>query len=191
MKLFKVAFIAVSVGAISGCSMIPDTFSDCSYPDTPGESAPSWICSQPVEGLELQAVGYSKKMAAGPGMMRDVAATEGRARLAGEFSTDVASRMARVTKDSTVNGENTNSDVSERVQKTLAAMTLQRARVYRTQFSPAGNLYLLVGLDKDAYNMNVESVAKSAIGEDSPALYQKFLADEADKSLDGIQKNMN
>ncbi|WP_133012113.1 LPP20 family lipoprotein [Marinomonas flavescens] len=191
MKLINIAFVAASVAVLAGCSSTPSTFANCSYPDSPGTAAPAWICSQPFEGLELQAVGFSKKMASGPGVMRDVAGSEARSRLVSAFSSDVNSRLSRVTKDSTVDSKNTNSDVTERVQKTLATMTLQRARVYRTQFSPEGNLYVLVGLNKEAYKANVDSVAKTAIGQDSPELYQKFLAKEADSSLDDVQKKIN
>ncbi|MGO3346749.1 MAG: hypothetical protein ACTIM4_16415 [Marinomonas sp.] len=191
MKLIKMAFVAAAVSAVVGCSSTPSTFADCAYPDSPSDSAPSWICSEPVEGLELQGVGYSRKMASGSGMMRDVAITEGRSRLASEFSTDVSSRLARVTTESVINNENISSDVAERVQKSLATMTLQKAHVYRTQFSPEGNLYVLVGLNKEDYKTNMDAIAKAAIGEDSPELYQKFLADEADTSLDEIQKRIN
>ncbi|MEO9653659.1 LPP20 family lipoprotein [Marinomonas sp.] len=194
MNILKIGSLAGCVVMLAGCISNPSTsvdYGECNYPDSPSDEAPGWICSQPVEGLEIQSVGYSKQMASGVGMMTDVAATEARSRLAGEFSTQVNARLSRLTQDSTVDGVNTNADVTERVQKTLATMTLNNSRIYRTRISPAGNMYVLVGLNKAGYDENIDALVNTSLEDDSPELYRQFLKEEADKSLDAVRAELN
>lgn len=194
MNLLKIGSLVGCVALLVGCGsneMTKVNHDVCNYPDSPENAAPGWVCSQPVEGLEIQSVGYSKQMASGAGVMTDVAATEARSRLAGEFSTQVNARLSRLTQDSTVDGVNTNADVTERVQKTLATMTLTNSRIYRTQISPAGNMYVLVGLNKAGYDANIDALVNTSLEDDSPELYRQFLKEEADKSLDAVRAELN
>ncbi|MFT7374230.1 MAG: hypothetical protein ACI9T9_002936 [Oleiphilaceae bacterium] len=194
MNLLKASVMSFSIVALVGCSSIQSTglsYEGCKYPDSPSDMAPSWVCNQPVDALEVQAVGYSRKLSSGPGMMTDVAVTEARSRLTGYFSSEVNTRLARLTTDSQTEEGNTNSDVSERVQKTLATMTLVKSRIYRTQVSPEGNMYVLVGLNKEAYGENIDALVNTALNDDSPELYRQFLKDESDKTLDQIRKELS
>lgn len=195
MSLLKASMVLSCVVVIAGCASTKQapglSYQGCNYPDSPSDQAPGWICSEPVNGIQLQAVGYSKKLSSGPGMMTDVAATEARSRLSNEFSTEVNSRLSRLTKDTNSSEGNTNRDVVERVQNTLTTMTLSQSRIYKTQISPAGNMYVLVGLSKSAYDDNIDKLVKSSVNNDSPELYRKFLLDQSNKSLDEIRKELN
>lgn len=197
MKSLTLKAGLVSIGAIIlvGCSSVKEvagiSYDQCMYPDSPSDKAPGWVCSQPVEGLEVSAVGYSKKLAAGHGMMKDVAATEARSSLASEFSTEVNTRLSRLTTDSTTEDSAQNADVIERVQSTLSTMTLTNSRIYQTKISPNGNMYVLVGLDKDNYNKNIDALVNTALEDESPVMYRKFLKDESDKTLDEVREELN
>jgi hypothetical protein len=194
MNLLTVSVLTFSIVALVGCSSIQSTklsYEECKYPDSPSNTAPSWVCNQPVDELEVQAVGYSRKLSSGPGMMTDVATTEARSRLAGYFSSEVNTRLSRLTTDSQTEEGNTNADISERIQKTLATMTLTKSRIYRTQTSPEGNMYVLVGLNKASYGENIDALVNTALNDDSPELYRQFLKDESDKTLEQIRKELS
>ncbi|MGB0782000.1 MAG: LPP20 family lipoprotein [Marinomonas sp.] len=193
MRLLKAGVVTLSFFALAGCSSVltKDLVNDgCKYPDNLDVVAPNWVCNHPVDDLEIQAVGYSRKLASGPGMMTDVATTEARARLTGYFASEVKTRLSRLTTDSQTEEGTTNADVSERIQKTLATMTLTKSRIYRTQTSPKGNMYVLVGLNKAAYAENMEALVNTALNDDSPELYRQFLMEESDKSLDQVRQEL-
>lgn len=185
---------------ITGCSQKTAlNYDECNYPDSPSDTAPGWVCEQPVKGLEIQGVGYSRKLLSGPGMMTDVATTEARNRLAAEFSQQVEGRLERLTRDDQGNqqtkgkAESTlnSRDVVERIQKTLTSMTLTHSKIYRTQISPAGGMYVLVGLDKQHYDENIDQLVKNSLNnQDSPQLYQQFLKSQTDESLDKVRQQL-
>ncbi|MFM2480986.1 LPP20 family lipoprotein [Celerinatantimonas sp. YJH-8] len=196
--------ISAGVLVITGCSQKTTLdYSECDYPDAPSHSAPGWVCEQPVKGLELQAVGYSRKLLSGPGMMTDVAATEARNRLAAQFSQLIQGRLQRLTTDNKSDQQVTGKDAVstsalnsrdnvERIQKSLSAMTLENSKIYRTQISPSGGMYVLVGMDKQHYDANVNQLVNNALTKkDSPELYQQFLKAQADESLDKVRQQLN
>lgn len=154
-------------------------YESCAYPNSPESQAPQWVCDMPVKGVEVQAYGFAKKMAAGPGFMKDVATSEARSRLAQAFATDVKTKLERLSKDQDSNGEVTTLDVSERVYKVAAAMTLTNSRIIQSNSSPTGGLYVLVGLSADAYAANLKQLFETGVDTDNPELYLKFLMEEA------------
>ncbi|MED5523657.1 MAG: LPP20 family lipoprotein [Pseudomonadota bacterium] len=189
MKGMKSVFCAL---LLAGCATTDNkaamSYEGCTYPDAPQSPAPSWICEQSVQGLKEQAVGYAKKMASGPGVMKDVAAVEARAELTRRFSEDVSSKLERVNTESTDDAlSKVHEDIS-RIQKGLSSMTLSHSRIYRTQTSPTGGLFVLVGLDNAAYDANVDALVNNAVDGQSPELYQKFLKEEGDATLEDIKK---
>lgn len=189
-----------SLVLLSACSQKTAlNYDECHFPDSPSSAAPGWVCEQPVDGLSIQAVGYSRKLLSGSGMMTDVAATEARNRLANEFSSQIQGRLSRLTTDTKTDTQATDKtssvvnsvDKVERIQKQLSAMTLTHSKIYRTLVSPAGGMYVLVGLDKKHYDENVNALVNNALSDkDSPELYQKFLKQQADQSLDKIRQQL-
>lgn len=180
------ASLILSALLITACSSTGKkiSYENCSYPDAMGQAAPSWICEQPAENLFMQAVGYSPKLGSGPGMMKDVAEAEARNRLATIFSSDVAARLTRLTSEQLVDGKAVSKDTIQRIQKNVTSMELVFARNYRTQLSPKGNMYVLVGIDEAAYKQNIEKLLSQSIDQDTPDLYRKFLLQEAETALD-------
>lgn len=148
-----------------GCSSSLDKqlgYNDCTFPDSPGDKAPAWICEKPVDGIRIQAVGYSRELASGPGLMKDVAAAEARAYLASNFSLDVMSKLSRMASDEMTSDSVTAFDSIENITENLTSMTLKSSRIYSTEVSPAGGLYVLVGMDEAGYEENVEALAKAS-----------------------------
>lgn len=192
MKKLVVALAASAV--LAGCASNQTTkidYSECKYPDSPTHDAPTWICDQPVDTVWIQGVGYAKKMAAGPGVMKDVAAAEARVQMAENFSADIQARLSRATNDSTVNGENTNSDTIEALTQEATAMTLTFSRIYRSQVSPSGGMYVLVGLNEAGYRENVNALLSKVPEGEDPELYRQFLMAEANAELDEMAERLN
>jgi len=190
----KKLLLPVFAGALlAGCASNNQTvveYEDCTYPDAPEHAAPTWICEQPVENVWVQAVGYSRKLAAGPGVMKDVAATEARAALANNFTSDIKAKLSRVTTDTTANGENTNSDSIENLTKNVTAMNLTFSRIYRSQVSPTGGMYVLVGLNEAGYKENVDALVNQSIEGEDPELYRQFLVAQAEADLDAMAEKL-
>ncbi|WP_127026065.1 LPP20 family lipoprotein [Rheinheimera mangrovi] len=184
MKL-KLCTLVLST-LFSGCASTTEkiNYDHCMFPDAPKKSAPGWICDQPVEGLYMQAVGYSAKLASGPGMMKDIAAAEARNQLATSFSTDVASKLTRVTSEKLAGPQSASTDTIERIQKNVSAMEIVNSKIYRTQYSPSGNMYVLIGIDAKAYEQNINKLLNQSVDTENPELYRKFLLQEAEAALD-------
>ena len=63
-------------------------------------------------------------------------------------------------------------------------MELVFSRTYRTQVSPNGGLYVLVGINDAAYQENIDKLLGQTVDQENPELYRKFLLQEADAALD-------
>jgi len=193
-QITKIAVMVCLAALATGCAFNKTTdlsYAECMYPDSPEKEAPTWVCDQPVESIEVQAVGYSRKLASGFGMMKDVAATEARSQLSNYFSTKVNTRMSRLTTEKFDGESAVSQDVAERVQKTLSTMTLSNSRIYRTQVSPSGGVYVLVGLNKAGFDSNIDRLVNTALNNESPELYAQFLKEESDKALDDIRNTLS
>jgi len=81
--LLGVSVLAMSMLlAACGSDDVKEDVADCVFPDAPSAAAPGWICDEPVEGVEVSAVGVAEKSAAGHSFMKNMAATDARVQLA-------------------------------------------------------------------------------------------------------------
>ena len=78
---YLVAGVAMSA-FLAGCGGTKEEVADCVFPDAPGTAAPGWVCDEPVEGVEVSAVGSAQKSGAGHSFMKQMAATDARVQLA-------------------------------------------------------------------------------------------------------------
>lgn len=195
------ASIAVLATLATGCmtNSTKISYDGCTYNEAPEYSAPTWLCGQPVEGLEIQAFGYSKKLGAGPGMMRDVAVAEARSELAATFRAHVSSRLDSLTRSEleglTATGaedsdEEASTSINERVQRNLATMDITGSRIHFIQNSPKGGMYVLVGLDEKAYEENIDRLMNTTFEEDGPQMFREFLLENANTALDSSKESL-
>lgn len=191
---FKKVWLVLPLAAmLAACSNSPETklaYGQCHFPDAPAEEAPQWVCSAPVEGLVLQGVGYSPRMGSGLSMMTDAAAMDARAQIANNFSSFVNSRMQRVMEEQTIDGQDISIANVERIQRSVTSMQLQHTSIYQTIGSPAGGIYVLVGLNQEGYKTNLERLIEESEMTDDPALYQRFLIEEANRELDTVREDL-
>ncbi|WP_117235254.1 lipoprotein [Vibrio maerlii] len=194
----KKLFIAASlVTALAGCQSNnhatveqAQNFAQCTFPDAPTVEAPGWICDVLPTDLAAGATGYAKKSAAGMSVMRKIATNDARVNLAAQFETDV-NNLFQQAVESSVNTSSAEgvSIVDENVQetfenitKTVVTRNLTNSRVIVSQASPAGGLYVLIGMDQATFDSNMNNVIDQVAGEDS-ALWDQFNNEQAAADL--------
>ncbi|PSV48232.1 lipoprotein [Photobacterium indicum] len=178
--------------ALAGCSSTQtveqtQTFANCTFPDAPAVEAPAWICDVMPKDLAAGATGHAKKSVAGMSVMRKVAINNARVDLASQFQVDINNMFKQAIEATT---ETTTAlGANERVQETFESITknvttraLTNSHLIVSQASPSGGLYVLVGMDQAAYDMNVNKVVDEVKNEDS-ALWDKFNNEKAAKEL--------
>ena len=193
MKKWLITSLVITAGALSGCASNggePMSYDPCVFPDAPDDRAPAWICEQPVQDVMVQAVGFSPEKAAGPGFMKDIAAQEARNRLAQNFAQQIASEYKRYTSDKVTNGESVSVDSIEQTMLSELAMNLVYSRIYRSQSSPAGGMYVLVGLNQAGYKENIDRLFNNPIDPENPQLFQQFLIDNSKAKLEQVKKEL-
>ncbi|OBU29180.1 hypothetical protein C0Z01_09275 [Photobacterium kishitanii] len=184
------------VGVLSSCASTSTStivenqnFSTCTYPDAPKDKAPAWICDVMPSDISTAAMGYAKKNAAGLSVMRKVAMNDARVMLASQFEIDVNNMFKQAMSATTETANNDGIDsVNEAVfesfenaTKTVVSRSLINSKVLMSQMSPTGGLYVLVGMNEQAYKTNVNSVV-AAVGQDSK-LWKKFNNEKAAENL--------
>jgi hypothetical protein len=170
--------------AISGCGSSPKQVEapECVFPDAPNSAAPAWICDAPVEGVALSAVGYAQKSKAGNSFMKKIATADGRVQLAQTFKTHVQNMIKLYAESTGAADDETVDQVNTSVSKLITNETLVGSRLIKSRVSPAGGLFVLIGLD----SANVQQAAKESIQtsmRNEQALWQQFKAKKAQDEL--------
>src|SRR5690606_36712109 len=107
---------------MAGCATGPKApqQSDASsiFADGSNQPAPEWVCGAPVEGIDLSAVGYADKSAAGPNFMKQMAATAARVELAQTMQIELPNMIKQ-------HAETTGAGDSETVDMVYTSVTKQ------------------------------------------------------------------
>jgi hypothetical protein len=154
---------------------------DCVFPNTQ-EAAPGWICDEPVEGVEVSAVGTAEKTAAGLDFMKNMAATSARVQLAQRMKVQVQNMVKQYAETTGAGKDETVDKVNTAVTKQITDQTLVGTKIYKSRTAPDGSLYVLVGLDAASVQKLTEAAIKTSMGNDK-ALWQKFQAGKAQDEM--------
>ena len=155
---------------------------ECFYPDSSEAKAPLWVCGASIGDLAMHSVGIAEKSQAGFAFMRQIAAVDARTILAQEMRVQVQN-MVKTFAETTGRGDSeTLDEVNTVVTKQITDATLTGARIIRYQTSPAGALYLLVGMDEDAVRGSVRQALSSSLNDDNAA-WQQFRAQQSQEEL--------
>jgi len=149
-----------------------------------GVLAPKWTCNPYSKG-SIAAVGIAKMNAGNDkSMQRSEAMADGRDALASQISTKV-SNLFKSYKGTTGSGNAATFDASSsKVSKQLASQTLNGSRSIDSWKNPKTNeLYLLVTVSNEPVKRTMDKAIKTSFKNDN-AMYQKFLASQADGQLD-------
>lgn len=189
MKMsFVVLPLAILFAFLGGCASKTEpgnaaasALPACVWPGTT-QLAPGWTCDQPVDGIEVSAVGIYEKTAAGLQFQKDQAAAAGRVVLARQMRTRVTSMIKQYAETTGAASSETVDKVNTSVSKLITDEVLDGSRVFQSAYSPNGTLYVLVGLDPKMANRKTEEVIKSSMKNDRAA-WQQFKAKQAQDEL--------
>jgi hypothetical protein len=184
------AAIAVSL-MLSACGSdeVKEDKPDCVFPDAPTTSAPGWICDEPVEGVEVSAVGVAEKSAAGHSFMKNMAQTDARVQLAQSMKVHVQNMVKQYAETTGAADSETVDKVNTSVTKQITDETLVGTKIYKTRTSPNGALYVLLGMDASVVAAATENALKTSMNNDR-ALWQQFKAQKGQDELAAAIANM-
>ena len=103
---------------------------DCVFPDAPNTPAPGWICDEPVEGVEVSAVGVAEKSAAGHSFMKNMASTDARVQLAQSMKVHVQNMVKQYAETTGAASTETVDKVNTSVTKQITDQTLVGTKVF-------------------------------------------------------------
>lgn len=179
---YLVAGVAMSA-LLAGCGdKVKEEVAECTFPDAPGTAAPGWICDQPVEGVDVSAVGSAQKSGAGHSFMKQMAATDARVQLAQNMKVEVRNMIKQYVETTGAADTETVDKVMTSVTKQITKETLVGSKIFKTRTSPAGNLYVLVGMDPAAVEQAAEKALKTSM-KNERALWQQFKAQKGQDEL--------
>ncbi|MGO3345699.1 MAG: LPP20 family lipoprotein [Marinomonas sp.] len=183
-KLLGVAAAALLLAACSSKEILTqaEPVPDCMFADGSNKEAPQWVCGSPVEGVELSAVGYSEKSAAGPNYMKQMAATAARVELAQVLSLNLQNMVKQYVETTGAGDAESVDRVNSVVTKQVTEQTLVGSRVLRQLPTPNGGLVVLVGLDPKQTESISEDILRTSM-KNNQAIYQKL---ESKKSFDEL-----
>jgi hypothetical protein len=177
--------VALSV-LLSACAakqeVVKEAVPDCTFPDSPTVAAPGWVCDEPVPGIDVSAVGSAEKSAAGNDFMKQQAAASARVQLAQNMKVQVSNMIKQYAETSGVGESETVDKVNTSVTKQITDETLMGSRIYKSRRSPAGTLYLLVGIDTKNFLSKTQDIIKTSMNNDK-ALWQQFKASKSQDEL--------
>ena len=154
---------------------------DCVFPNS-NEAAPGWICDEPVEGVEVSAVGTAEKTAAGEAFMKQMAATSARVQLAQRMKVQVANMLQQYLGARGAASQEILDRIRSSVTKQITNETLIGTRIYKSRIAQNGSMYVLVGLDEAAVQRVSEVAIKSSMMNDA-GLWQQLNAGKAQDDL--------
>jgi hypothetical protein len=187
--LFSVEFVRVAgmllmAGVLTACGTeeVKEAAPDCVFPDSPATAAPGWICDEPVEGVEVSAVGVAEKSAAGHSFMKNMAATDARVQLAQSMKVHVSNMVKQYAETTGAADSETVDKVNTSVTKQITDETLVGTKIFKTRTSPNGALYVLLGMDSAVASQATQNAIKTSMNNDQ-ALWQQFKAQKGQDEL--------
>ena len=190
--MFKVVGVMVAAMTLAACSKdaveTPPVAAvpECVFADGSNQAAPLWVCGAPVEGVELSAVGYSEKSAAGPNYMKQMAATAARVELAQVLSLDLQNMVKQYVETTGAGDAETVDRVNSVVTKQITDQTLIGSKVIRQIPTPSGGLVVLVGLNPEQAGNMAQDILRTSMKNEA-AVFQKL---QAEKSFDELAEEI-
>lgn len=177
----------------TGCSNKQEQLNDEEinvYVDPEFEGAPKWINSPKLEGKIVEIGSAPKNVGNDFAFQREEAVANARNNLARRISVKV-DNMFKTYKSTTGITENGTFDkVIESVSKQISSEILKNSVIENMWVSKSKTMYVLVSLDGNEFKSKVKNISKSSF-KNEDALYQKYLADDADKKLDEMIETLN
>ena len=182
MKNSVVVMGLVALLTACGSGDVKQAAPDCVFPDAQESLAPGWLCDEPVEGVEVAAVGAAEKTGAGHNFMKNMAVTDARLQLAQAMKVHVQDMVKQYAETTGAASTETVDRVNTSVTKQITDQALVGTRVFKTLVSPNGELYVLLGMDASSTAAATQEVLKTSMNNDR-ALWQQFKAEKGQDEL--------
>lgn len=182
-KLFAASGVALSV-LLVGCSSeeVKPVALECGFPDAPTVPAPGWVCDEPVEGVEVSAVGSADKTGAGVSFAKNMAATDARVQMAQAMKVHVTNMVKQYAETTGSADSETVDKVNTSVTKQITDQTLTGTKRYKSIVSPNGTVYVLIGMDEATAAKATQEAVRTSMNNDK-ALWQQFKAQKGQDEL--------
>jgi len=186
-KILITTTLAFGLLGLTGCAnnsnpTKPEEFNKCVID---GTKAPTWVCDggSNREG-GLFAVGSAERSPMGISFQRTEAAAAARDALSRQINIKVKNMFKQFQATTGIGDAQTADKATQNVSKQVSQSTLQGSKIIDRWMSPKGTLYVLVGMpDPKKVQQQVKQAVKTSL-HNNQALWQKFLAEKADKQLD-------
>jgi hypothetical protein len=186
-KITNVLLVSVLALGLAACETNPvkeapkAKVADCVFPGT-NDAAPGWVCDEPVDGVEVSAVGVAEPTQAGEAFMKQMGATDARVQLAQRMKVQVANMIKQYAETTGAGKDETVDKVNTSVSKQITNETLVGTKIFKTRVGTNGKMYVLVGLDAASVAKLTEAAVKTSMNNDR-ALWQKFQAGKAQDEM--------
>jgi LPP20 lipoprotein len=183
-KITNVLLMSVVALDIAACSTPPakvEKVAECVFPSS-DQAAPLWVCDAPVEGMAVGAVGSAARSDAGIAIMKQIAATEARVRLAQNMKVQVQNMIKQYAEKNGAGSKETVDRVNASVAQQITNQTLQGAKILRSIVAPDGTMLVLAGMDEAAAQKLIETAIKTSMSNDQSA-WQQFKAQKGQDEL--------
>ena len=183
-KILNVALVSVIALGLTACETNPPAkakVADCVFPGTQ-DAAPGWICDEPVEGVEVSAVGVAEATQAGEAFMKQMAQTDARVQLAQRVKVHIANMVKQYAETTGAGKDETVDRVNTSVTKQITDQDLVGSKIYKSRVGTNGKMYVLVGIDAAQATKITEAAVKTSMNNDR-ALWQKFQAGKSQNEM--------
>ena len=187
-KITNVLLMSAIAFGLSACGSNPPKeepkakVADCTYPSSPNDAAPDWVCTGTLEGVEVSAQGSEKIVGGEIDFAQTMAIASARTKLAAQLKTHVTASVKKYMETTGAGNSATVDKVNTSVTKQITDATLVGSRMFKSKTSPDGTIYVLVGMDEKAVQKATETAVKTSMGNDQ-ALWQQFKASKAQDEL--------
>jgi len=172
----RAAWVATILIVLAGCAGGPRPGSvtpHCAFGDAPDSSAPEWVCGEALAGVAVSAVGSAERNAQGYGAQKTAAVAAARQWLVDHLRAYVGVRLKAYAAARGKVDESQLGALKASVDHYITTTTVLGGRIYRTAISPAGTLYVLVGLSDSLAAQQARAALRLSM-QNEPALWRRF-----------------
>jgi len=186
-KLLGISLIGVTL--FVGCGQPQPKEIKCQYE---GVNAPNWICSDNTKEGYITGTGSAKPNPIGFNFQKTEATAAARDSLSRQIKISVKNMIKQFEATTGVGKDQTADKATQIVSKQISSNFLNNSKILSIWTSPKDELFVLVGIKQSDLNLTkqTKNAYKTSLHNDN-ALWQKFLAENADKKLDEEVSKMN
>ncbi|WP_394142976.1 LPP20 family lipoprotein [Vibrio chagasii] len=199
-KLFMLSVVAA---ALTGCQttqqstqqVVTPVVHECYYFGSSANTvpAPAWICNAEVNRDEYMrsAVGFSGNTAGGIAHQKNLAIQQGQKELADQVKAEIITSVKNKTGTLGVDGAAGGTQATSADLDSVSNVVLEGVETIRSLRGPDGYFYVLVGLPRQVFKQNVETVIDEYQEQQPKQIKQVVSVEQNQKLADDIAKALD